>query len=109
MATLRLLVLPKNEFQQIWFTESIHHQRFKIVVPKMLKKGKLISYSGDKKKDQNVPDMLLDELERFQNYQNVELFCKKGKSNVYKTSNLDGLNIILGFSRKYIRLHLRLN
>ena len=100
MATQATGVTKKNEFQPLVYRSLYTIKDLKIVVPEMLKKGKLISYSGDKKKDQNVPDMLLVELKGPKTTQNVELSVEKGNPNVYKQVTLDGLNIILGFGPK---------
>ena len=83
MATQATGVTKKNEFQPLVYRSLYTIKDLKIVVPEMLKKGKLISYSGDKKKDQNVPDMLLVELKGPKTTQNVELSVEKGNPNVY--------------------------
>ena len=100
MATQATGVTKKNEYQPLVYRSLYTIKDLKIVVPEMLQKGKLISYSGDKKKDQNVPDMLLVELKGPKSTQNVELSVEKGNPNVYKQVTIDGLNIILGFGPK---------
>lgn len=100
MATQATGVTKKNEFQPLAFRSLYTIENLKIVVPEPIKKGKLVSYSGDKKKDQNVPDILLVELKGHKTIQNVELSVEKGNPNAYKQVTIDGLNIILGFGPK---------
>lgn len=100
MATQATGVTKKNEYQPLVYRSLYTIKDLKIVVPEMMQKGKLISYSGDKKKDQNVPDMLLVELKGPKTSQNVELSVEKGNPNAYKQVTIDGLNIILGFGPK---------
>lgn len=100
MATQATGVTKKNEFEPLAFRSLYTIDNLKIVVPEPIRKGKLVSYSGDKKKDQNVPDMLLVELKGPKTKQNVELSVEKGNPNAYKQVTIDGLNIILGFGPK---------
>ncbi len=100
MATQATGTTQKNEFQPLAYRSLYTIDNLKIVVPEPVKKGKLVSYSGDRKKDQNVPDMLLVELQGPKTKQNVELSVEKGNPNAYKQVSLDGLNIILGFGPK---------
>lgn len=100
MATQATGVTKKNEFQPLAFRSLYTIDKLKLVVPEPIKKGNLVSYSGDKKKDQNVPDMLLVELKGPKTKQNLELSVVKGNPNVYKQVTIDGLNIILGFGPK---------
>lgn len=100
MATQATGVTKKNEYQPLVYRSLYTIKDLKIVVPEMMQKGKLISYSGDKKKDQNVPDMLLVELKGPKTSQNVELSVEKGNPNAYKQVTIDGLNIIMGFGPK---------
>jgi hypothetical protein len=50
--------------------------------------------------------MLLVELKGPKTSQNVELSVEKGNPNAYKQVTIDGLNIILGSDRKFIKHHL---
>lgn len=100
MATQATGITPKDEFQPLVYRSLYTIENLKIVVPEMMQKGKLVSYSGDKKKDQNVPDMLLVELKGPKTTQNVELSVEKGNPDAYKQVTIDGLNIILGFGPK---------
>lgn len=100
MATQATGVTQKDEFQPLVYRSLYTIENLKIVVPEMMQKGKLVSYSGDKKKDQNVPDMLLVELKGPKTTQNVELSVEKGNPDAYKQVTIDGLNIILGFGPK---------
>lgn len=72
----------------------------RIVVPEGIRKGKLEAYEGDKKKDQNVPDMLTVEVQGPKTKQLVELPVEKGNPNLFKQITMDGLNIMLGFGPK---------
>ena len=100
MATQATGVTKKDEYQPLVYRSLYTIKDLKIVVPEMMKKGKLISYSGDKKRDQNVPDMLLVELKGPKTSQKVELSVEKGNPDAYKQVTIDGLNIILGFGPK---------
>lgn len=100
MATQTSGTTKKDEFAPLAYRSLYTIENLKLVVPEPLKKGKLISYSGDKKKDQNVPDMLLVEVQGPKTKQNVELSVEKGNPNVYKQISIDGLNIIMGFGPK---------
>ena len=100
MATQTTGSTKKNEFQPLAFRSLYTIENLKIVVPEPIKKGNLVSYSGDKKKDQNVPDILKVLLKGPKTQQEVELSVEKGNPNAYKQVTIDGLNIVLGFGPK---------
>lgn len=100
MATQAMGATKKDEFHPLAYRSLYTIEKLKLVVPEPLRKGKLIAYSGDKKKDQNVPDMLLVELQGPKTKQKVELSVEKGNPNAYKQVSIDGLNIIMGFGPK---------
>lgn len=72
----------------------------KLVVPEGLKKGKLIAFEGDRKKDQNVSDQLTVEVQGPKSKVLVDLPVEKGNPNAFKQIALDGMNIMLGFGPK---------
>ncbi|MDR6922456.1 cytochrome c biogenesis protein CcsA [Chryseobacterium sp. 2987] len=100
MATQATGNTKKDEFQPLVLRSLYSINELKLVVPEGLKKGKLIAFEGDKKKDMNVPDMLKVELQGPKTKQLVELSVEKGNPNAYKQITMDGLNIMLGFGPK---------
>ena len=56
----------------------------RLVVPEGLKKGKLIAYEGDRKKDKDVPDQLTVEVQGPKTKQLVNLSVEKGNPNAFK-------------------------
>jgi hypothetical protein len=69
-----------------------------------------MAIEGDRKKDQNVPDMLQVELQGPKTKQLVDLSVEKGNPNAYKQVTMDGLNIMIGFGPKFtILLSLKLD
>ena len=71
-----------------------------MVVPEPLEKGNLIAYFGDKKRDQNVHDMLKVLVKGPKTEQTIDLSVEKVNPNAFKQMTIDGLNIILGFGPK---------
>lgn len=100
MATQATGNTKKDEFQPLALRSLYSINELKLVVPEGLKKGKLIAFEGDKKKDMNVPDMLKIELQGPKTKQLVELSVEKGNPNAYKQITMDGLNIMVGFGPK---------
>ncbi len=100
MATQATGTTVKNEFQPLALRSLYSINELKLVVPEGLKKGKLMAIEGDRKKDQNVPDMLTVELQGPKTKQLVDLSVEKGNPNAYKQVTMDGLNIMIGFGPK---------
>lgn len=100
MATQATGTTVKDEFQPLALRSLYSINELKLVVPEGLKKGKLLAIEGDRKKDQNVPDMLTVELQGPKTKQLVDLSVEKGNPNAYKQVTMDGLNIMIGFGPK---------
>ncbi|WP_447950726.1 cytochrome c biogenesis protein CcsA [Chryseobacterium koreense] len=100
MATQDTTHVQKEVFQPLALRSLYSINDLKLVVPEDLKKGKLIAFEGDKKKDQNVSDQLTVEVKGPKTSQLVDLPVEKGNPNAFKQINLDGMNIILGFGPK---------
>ncbi|HAO08660.1 MAG TPA: cytochrome C biogenesis protein CcsB [Chryseobacterium sp.] len=100
MATQATGTTVKDEFQPLALRSLYSINELKLVVPEGLKKGILMAIEGDRKKDQNVPDMLTVELQGPKTKQLVDLSVEKGNPNAYKQVTMDGLNIMIGFGPK---------
>lgn len=100
MATQATGNTVKDQFQPLVLRSLYTINELKLVVPEGLKKGKLMAIEGDRKKDQNVPDMLTVELQGPKTKQLVDLSVEKGNPNAYKQVTMDGLNIMVGFGPK---------
>ncbi len=100
MATQATGSTVKDQFQPLVLRSLYTINELKLVVPEGLKKGKLSSYEGDRKKDQNVPDAMTIEMEGPKTKQIVELSVERGNPNGYKQVTMDGLNIMVGFGPK---------
>lgn len=100
MATQATGNTVKDQFQPLALRSLYTINELKLVVPEGLKKGKLMAIEGDRKKDQNVPDMLTVELQGPKTKQLVDLSVEKGNPNAYKQVTMDGLNIMVGFGPK---------
>jgi cytochrome c-type biogenesis protein CcsB len=100
MATQATGNTKKDEFQPLALRSLYSINELKLVVPEGLKKGKLMAIEGDRKKDQNVPDMLTVEIQGPKTKQLVDLSVEKGNPNAYKQVTMDGLNIMIGFGPK---------
>ena len=100
MATQATGTTVKDEFQPLALRSLYSINELKLVVPEGLKKGKLLAIEGDRKKDQNVPDMLKVELQGPKTKQLIDLSVEKGNPNAYKQVTMDGLNIMIGFGPK---------
>lgn len=90
----------KNEYQPLVLRSLYTINDIKIVVPEGVKKGNLIAIEGDRKKDKTVPDALTIEVSGPQSKKLVELQVEKGNPNLFKQIELDGMNMMLGFSPK---------
>ncbi|WP_265427708.1 cytochrome c biogenesis protein CcsA [Chryseobacterium sp. YIM B08800] len=100
MATQATGNTAKDQYQPLVLRSLYSINELKLVVPEGLKKGKLIAFEGDKKKDQNVPDAMTIEIEGPKTKQIVELSVERGNPNAYKQVTMDGLNIMVGFGPK---------
>ncbi|WEK70728.1 MAG: cytochrome c biogenesis protein CcsA [Candidatus Chryseobacterium colombiense] len=100
MATKATGNTVKDQFQPLALRSLYTINELKLVVPEGLKKGRLMAIEGDRKKDQNVPDMLTVELQGPKTKQLVDLSVEKGNPNAYKQVTMDGLNIMIGFGPK---------
>lgn len=100
MATQATGNTVKDEFQPLVLRSLYNINELKLVVPEGLKKGKLMSFEGDRKRDQNVPDAMTIEIEGPKTKQTVELSVERGNPNAYKQVAMDGLNIMVGFGPK---------
>lgn len=100
MATQATGTTVKDQFQPLVLRSLYTINELKLVVPEGLKKGKLTAFEGDRKKDQNVPDVMTIEIEGPKTKQIVDLSVEKGNPNAYKQVTMDGLNIMVGFGPK---------
>ncbi|WP_419870935.1 cytochrome c biogenesis protein CcsA [Chryseobacterium sp. CT-SW4] len=100
MATQATGNTVKDEFQPLALRSLYTINELKLVVPEGVKKGKLLAFEGDKKKDQMVPDMLKVEVQGPKTKQLVELSVEKGNPNTFKQISIDGMNVMLGFGPK---------
>ncbi|WBV60861.1 cytochrome c biogenesis protein CcsA [Chryseobacterium camelliae] len=100
MATQATGNTVKDQFQPLALRSLYTINELKLVVPEGLRKGKLMAIEGDRKKDQNVPDMLTVELQGPKTKQLVDLSVERGNPNAYKQVTMDGLNIMVGFGPK---------
>ncbi|SEM87138.1 cytochrome c-type biogenesis protein CcsB [Chryseobacterium taichungense] len=100
MATQATGNTKKDEFQPLALRSLYSINELKLVVPEGLKKGKLMAIEGDRKKDQNIPDMLTVEIQGPKTKKLVDLSVEKGNPNAYKQVTMDGLNIMIGFGPK---------
>lgn len=100
MATQATGTTKKDEFQPLALRSLYTVNELKLVVPEGLKKGKLIAYEGDRKKDKDVPDQLTVEVQGPKTKQIVDLSVEKGNPNAFKQIAIDGMNVMLGFGPK---------
>ncbi|MDY3338012.1 c-type cytochrome biogenesis protein CcsB [Riemerella anatipestifer] len=100
MASQEVGASPKDEYTPLSLRSLYTINQMRIVVPEGLKRGEIVSYSGDKKKDKNIPDELLLEVEGPKTKQKVSLQVQEGNPNLVKQISLDGMNMMLGFGAK---------
>lgn len=100
MATQATGTTVKDQFQPLVLRSLYTINELKLVVPEGLRKGKLMAFEGDRKKDQNVPDVMTVELQGPKTKQIVDLSVERGNPNAYKQVTMDGLNIMVGFGPK---------
>lgn len=111
MATQEQGKVVENVYEPLKLRSLYTMGELRIVVPEGIRKGELKAIEGDKVKDKDVPDMLTVEVEGPKTKQLVNLTVERGNANLYKQISLDGLNIILGFGPKIIKMpfSIRLN
>lgn len=90
----------KDEFQPIVLRSLYSINELKLVVPEGLKKGRLLAFEGDRKKDQAVPDMLTIEIQGPKTKRLVDLSVERGNPNAFKQVTMDGLNMMVGYGPK---------
>ena len=100
MATQATGQTVKDTYEPLVLRSLYTIDQLRIVVPEGLRTGKLLAFEGDKKKDQNQPDVVTMELQGPKTKKVVDLSVEKGNPNVYKQVELDGLNLMLGFGPK---------
>ncbi|MGZ5284759.1 MAG: cytochrome c biogenesis protein ResB, partial [Kaistella sp.] len=100
MATQATGTTKKDEYQPLILRSLYTVNDLKLVVPDGLKRGKLIAYEGDRKKDKDASDQLTVEVQGPKTKLSVDLPVEKGNPNAFKQISLDGMNIILGFGPK---------
>lgn len=100
MATQDSGNVKQNVYEPLALRSLYTINDIRIVVPEGLKKGKLMAFEGDKKKDQSLPDALTMEVQGPKTKQTVELVVERGNPNLFKQISIDGLNIMLGFGPK---------
>ena len=100
MATQATGTTKKDEAQPLVLRSLYTVNDLKLVVPEGLKKGKLIAYEGDRKKDKDAADQLTVEVQGPKTKLLVDLPVEKGNPNAFKQISLDGMNMILGFGPK---------
>ncbi|MCW3167222.1 cytochrome c biogenesis protein CcsA [Chryseobacterium sp. 09-1422] len=100
MATQATGTTVKDQFQPLVLRSLYTINELKLVVPEGLRKGKLLAFEGDRKKDQNVPDVMTIELQGPKTKQIVDLSVERGNPNAYKQVSIDNLNIMVGFGPK---------
>lgn len=100
MATQATGTTKKDEFQPLVLRSLYTINDLKLVVPEGLKKGKLIAYEGDRRKDKDASDQLTVEVQGPKSKMLVDLPVEKGNPNAFKQIALDGMNVILGFGPK---------
>ncbi|MDV7695826.1 cytochrome c biogenesis protein CcsA [Chryseobacterium soli] len=100
MATQATGNTVKDEFQPLALRSLYSINELKLVVPEGLKKGRLLAFEGDRKKDQAVPDMLTIEIQGPKTKRLVDLSVEKGNPNAFKQVTMDGLNMMVGYGPK---------
>lgn len=100
MATQATGNTVKDEFQPLVLRSLYSINELKLVVPEGLKKGRLLAFEGDRKKDQAVPDMLTVEIQGPKTKRLVDLSVEKGNPNAFKQVTMDGLNMMVGYGPK---------
>lgn len=100
MATQAMGKTSKNQYQPLVLRSLYTIGEIRIVVPEGLRKGKLMAFQGDRKKDEALSDELSVEVQGPKTKQLVKLEVQRGNPNAYKQVTLDGMNMMLGFGPK---------
>lgn len=100
MATQDSGNVKQNVYEPLSLRSLYTINNIRIVVPEGLKKGKLLAFEGDRKKDETVPDALTVEIKGPKTTQQVELVVEKGNPNLFKQVTMDGMNMMVGFGPK---------
>ncbi|HAT3992299.1 TPA: c-type cytochrome biogenesis protein CcsB [Elizabethkingia anophelis] len=103
MATQKTGVAKKDELDSLKLRSLYTIGDLKLVVPEGVKKGKLIEYEGDVKKDAATPDLLRLMVEGPKTKQPVDILVDKNNPNMAKQIMVDGKNIMLGFGPKVLQ------
>jgi len=102
MATGKMGSIKKDVLDTLQLRSLYTISGLKLVVPQGIKKGKLIEYAGDKKKDANVPDLLRLMITGPKTKQPVDLLVDSNNPNMAKQITIDGKNIMIGFGPKIL-------
>ncbi len=100
MATQLTGATKKDEYEPLALRSLYTIGELRIVVPEGIRKGKLMAFEGDRKKDERIPDALTVEVTGPQTKKTVELVVEKGNPNLFKQVTLDGMNMMIGFGPK---------
>ncbi len=100
MATQATGSTKKDEYQDLALRSLYTVNDLRIVVPEGLKKGEVIAFEGDKKKDANLPDLLTVEVAGPKTKKLVDLVVQRGNPENYKQIQVDGIDMMLGFGPK---------
>lgn len=103
MATQKTGVAKKDALDSLKLRSLYTIGDLKLVVPEGVKKGKLIEYEGDVKKDAATPDLLRLMVEGPKTKQPVDILVDKNNPNMAKQIMVDGKNIMLGFGPKVLQ------
>jgi len=94
--------IKKNVLDTLKLRSLYNISGLEIVVPQGIKKGKLIEYEGDKKKDANMHDLIRLMITGPNTKQPVDLLVDKNNPNMAKQINIDGKNMMIGFGSKVL-------
>lgn len=100
MATQATGKTQENIYEPLALRSLYSIDQLKLVIPEGTKKGNLLQYEGDKKKDANLPDLLQIELQTPNQKQLVDIPVEKNNPNLAKQIKIDGMNIMMGFGAK---------
>jgi len=102
MATGETETIKKNVLNTLKLRSLYSILGLKLVVPQGIKKGELIEYEGDKKKDANMHDLLRLIITGSNTNQPIDLLVDKNNPNMAKQISIDGKNIMIGFGPKIL-------
>ncbi|SDD88438.1 c-type cytochrome biogenesis protein CcsB [Riemerella columbipharyngis] len=100
MATQTTGTVRKDTYEPLALRSLYSIDQLKIVVPNGIERGNLISYSGDKVKEKNLPDEMTVEVQGQKSKQIVKLTVQDNTPGQMKQINVDGINIMLGYGSK---------